>query len=561
MEQDFDVIIVGSGVAGALTAWQLANEQFRVLILEAGERGPERVELVGAYARASLKTPGSPYKGRFGDIKAPSPDSEKDYYEQSTSADLFKSTYQRRIGGSTWHWLGNVPRLIPNDFRMKSVYGVGVDWPITYDELEPWYCEAEQAIGVSGDHAEWNGLLAAYRSRPFPMSKIWSSYGDTKVAEALVGVQFDGVPLALVSTPQARNSQPYDDRPACAGNSSCVPICPIQAKYDATVHLAKAEQAKAILREKSVVTRLEVDEDRHVRRVIYKSWDGQEHTVSGRIVVIAAHAIETAKLLLMSACERTPNGVANSSDQVGRNLMDHLQGAGAALALEPLFPFRGPPTTSGIDNFRDGAFRSTRSAFRMSIGNDGWGRVETPYATVLKLVREENLFGNELKERLAARVTRQFRISYSTEMLPNPENRVTLSDQTDGLGIRRPKLHIKVDEYNKAAFESAWEVMETIFTAMKATEIRIPKDRNDYSGAGHIMGTCRMGNDSTQSVVDSECRAHDHPNLFILGASVFPTCGTANPTLTVAALALRAAKAIKFQLAAEPAGNDVTLHR
>jgi choline dehydrogenase-like flavoprotein len=306
------------------------------------------------------------------------------------------------------------------------------------------------------------------------------------------------------------------------------------------------------LREKSVVTNLAVDEDGCVRRVTYKTWDNTEHTVVARVVVLAAHAIETPKLLLMSAGDRAPCGVANSSDQVGRNLMDHLQGAGVALLPEPVFPFRGPPTTSGIDAFRDGEFRRTRSAFRMSLGNDGWGRVESPYATLLNLVNKQGLFGAELKERLAERITRQFRISYSTEMLPKEENQVTLSDQVDGLGIRKPKLHIKVDEYNKLAFENAWEVMRTIFTSLhvKPEEMVLPTNRNEYSGAGHIMGTCRMGMDPAQSVVDAECRTHDHPNLFILGASVFPTGGTANPTLTVAALSLRAAETIKAQLRA-----------
>jgi len=228
--------------------------------------------------------------------------------------------------------------------------------------------------------------------------------------------------------------------------------------------------------------------------------------------------------------------------------MDHLQGVGTALSREPLFPFRGPPTISGIDVFRDGEFRRLRSAFRMSLGNDGWGRVETPYDTIFKLVKDQGLFGDKLKERLSDLVTRQFRISYSTEMLPRDYNRVTLSEQKDALGIPRPKLQMKLDDYNRLGFQKAWGVMRAIFTAMKADEISTPTDPNKYSGAGHIMGTCRMGEDPASSVVDAECRSHDHPNLFIIGASVFPTGGTANPTLTVAALALRAVDTIKKQI-------------
>jgi len=548
MSDEFDVIVIGAGVAGALTAWKLAEAKLKVLILEAGERGPERVELVGNYATASAKNPRSPYKGADGDKFAPSPESEKDYYEQSASPDLFKSTYERRVGGSTWHWLGNVPRFIPNDFRMRTTYGVGVDWPITYDVLEPWYCKAEHAIGVSGDHEEWQNLLGAYRSQSFPMSKIWASYSDTKVAETIEGLEYEGLKIKILSTPQARNSQPYQGRPLCAGNSTCVPICPILAKYDATVHVDLAESCGALLFEKSVVTKLVIDEDRHIRKVIYKTWDNIELAATGKIVILAAHTIETPKILLMSCSDLAPNGAANSSNQVGRNLMDHLQGVGTALSREPLFPFRGPPTISGIDVFRDGEFRRLRSAFRMSLGNDGWGRVETPYDTIFKLVKDQGLFGDKLKERLSDLVTRQFRISYSTEMLPRDYNRVTLSEQKDALGIPRPKLQMKLDDYNRLGFQKAWGVMRAIFTAMKADEISTPTDPNKYSGAGHIMGTCRMGEDPASSVVDAECRSHDHPNLFIIGASVFPTGGTANPTLTVAALALRAVDTIKKQI-------------
>jgi choline dehydrogenase-like flavoprotein len=110
---------------------------------------------------------------------------------------------------------------------MHSLYGAGLDWPLTYDELEPWYCRAEAEIGVSGDHDEWNGYLGGRRSEPYPMSKIWPAYGDTQVKMIIDGVDIDGIEVRVMSTPQARNSQPYDDRPPCAGNSTCDPICPI----------------------------------------------------------------------------------------------------------------------------------------------------------------------------------------------------------------------------------------------------------------------------------------------------------------------------------------------
>lgn len=548
--KNYDAVVIGAGVAGAMIAWKLAEKGLRVVMLEAGEGDGdrERLELVGNYARAIRKSPASPYYGSVDDTKAPFPDGEDDYYVQD-GATKFKSTYLRRAGGSTWHFLGNVPRFVPGDFRLRSLYDVGIDWPIGYDDLEDWYGKAESEMGVSGDHAEWDGLFGAHRSKGFPMSKVWQSYSDEIVKVAIEGSTFEGVDLRVLSTPQARNSQPYQDRPACAGNSSCVPICPIGAKYDGSVHVRLARKAGVEIQSRTIVRRLEVAPGGRIRAVHFVRWDGSTGTVSGRVVVLAAHAVESPKLLLMSVGQYAPEkGVANSSDQVGRNLMDHLQGQGGAILPQPVYPFRGPPTTSGIDAFRDGKFRNSRAAFRMSLGNDAWGRLASPRDVLLKDLLElknEPLFGEDLRRRFADRITRQFRISYSTEMLPCPENRVTLSDQEDksGFGIPRPKLAMKLDHYNLAAFDYAQRVMAHIFELLGATETKFPEG-GTYSGAGHIMGTCRMGDDPRNSVVNRDCRSHDHPNLFIAGASVFPTSGTANPTLTVAALALRAAETI-----------------
>lgn len=144
--RDFDVVVIGAGVAGAMVAYRLAKAGARVLILEAGSRNPSRAQMAGAYAIAAAKTPHSPYIQAETDAKVPSPDSPTDYYEQLPAPHLlYKSTYERRTGGSTWHWLGHTPRLLRNDFRMKSLYDgpnlppAMVDWPISYDDLEPWY--------------------------------------------------------------------------------------------------------------------------------------------------------------------------------------------------------------------------------------------------------------------------------------------------------------------------------------------------------------------------------------------------------------------------------------
>jgi glucose dehydrogenase len=551
-----DVAIIGGGVAGALLAHRLAMKKFRVVVLEAGPTGAARVDLVSPFARAAIKTPRSPYVDNQPPSPVTSPDSENDYFQAGSAK--FKSTYLRRIGGSTWHMLGNMPRHVPGDFQIAKAYGKGVDWPIGYDDLEPWYSQAEWELGVSGDHGELDGLLGGGRSRPFPMTKIWPAYGDLVVKKAIEGLRYDGIDVRLTATPQARNSRPYDGRPACAGNSSCVPLCPIGAKYDGTVHLKKAEAAGAIIRERAVVTCIEISRStRKVDVLRYVRWDDTGQTdkrLAADVYVLAAHAIESPRLLLASRdADTAPNGVANGSDQVGRNLMDHLQGQYAAVVPTPLYPFRGPPTTVGIDNFRDGAFRSTHAAFRLSIGNDGMGRVESPYKALEKQL-DAGLIGSELRTALGDRLTRQFRISYSTEMLPSSCNRVTLADRPpDRFGLAPPELTMQLDDYNKLAFRKAGELISLIFDRLEVpAQDRVPQAPDTYSGAGHIIGTTRMGRNRETSVVGLDCRTHEHHNLFVVGASVFPTGGTANPTLTVAALALRAADHISNSLRRGP---------
>ena len=548
----FDVVIIGAGVAGALVACVLAQKSLRVLLLEAGETGGNREDLVLRYAAATFKGLGVAYAASD-PSKIPGPEQPADpkdikqardlYYDQQ-GTEKYLSTYERRVGGSTWHWLGHTPRNLPNDFRLKTEYNVGVDWPLGYADLEPWYCKAETELGVAGDDAEWQGVHGAFRSAPFPMPKIWPSWSDLQFARALKATPIDGLILEVLSTPSARNSQAYDGRPPCAGNASCVPICPIGAKYDASVHVKKAVANNAELRERSVVSKLEVDSDQTIHLVRYRKWDGTPGFAWGRIVVLAANAIESPKLLLLSKGDAVPNGVANSSDQVGRNLMDHLQKAVLATSSKPVFPFRGPPSTSGIEVFRDGRFRERRGAFRMSVGNDGWSRAGSPFTDVANLVEAQGLFGQELRERLFHDVSRQVRVSCSVEVLPNPDNRVQLSPLLDASGVPRPQIHFATDDYTRSGFGPALDVMSAILRAIEAVPTSIDRNPLNYTGAGHIMGTCRMGFDRTRSVVDADCRAHDHRNLYIVGSSTFPTCGTANPTITIAALALRAANNI-----------------
>jgi choline dehydrogenase-like flavoprotein len=456
------------------------------------------------------------------------------YYVQ-TGPDTFGSTYERQVGGTTWHWLGTAIRLVPSDFRMQTTYGVGVDWPIAYDDLEPWYLAAEHAIGVAGDGAEDNG---SPRSGNYPMPAIPLTYSDTRFARAATGLG-----LLVTATPQARVSvkDGYNGRPQCCGNAFCLPMCPIGAKYDATVHLDLATQAGAQLMPNSVVCKLDTDAGGTISALHYRRPDRSLGTLTARVFVVAAHAIETPKLLLMSATAKLPNGLANASDQVGRNLMDHPTQLSYALANDPMGPYRAPLTTAGIEQLRDGAERAHRSAFRIEIGNDGWSWPGLDPVSWSRNLIEQGIWGKSLYGKIAELNLRAVRMAALCEQLPDPNSRVTLSDQVDDLGIPRPALNFVVDDYANQGHLAARGQLSAIFQALGVQELT---HVDQVKGAGHIMGTYRMGDDPTTSVTDSFGRTWDHPNLWLAGSGLFPTVGTANPTLTIAALALRAAPEI-----------------
>lgn len=526
-----DVAIIGSGVAGALIAARLAAHGLKVTILEAGDE-VDRSTAVDRYWAAAIKVPECPYPPV---PQAMHPVSDNlDFWYQQAGPDKFASTYIKTVGGTTWHWLGTALRLVPADFELMTRFGQGVDWPIGYTALSSYYDAAERELGVSGDSKD---DLGSPRTAPYPMPAIPQTYLDKQFAAALRDSVYE-----VRSTPQARNSQDQADRPACCGNASCIPVCPVQAKYDATVHVARAVKAGATLLNRTNVVALDVGADNSITAARFIRWDGSAGSIEARHFVVAAHAIESPRLLLNSISERLPNGVANSSGQVGRNLMDHPTQLSWALAEQPVYPYRGPLSTSGIENLRDGDFRRTRGAFRIEIGNDGWSwPTGAPISTAADLANQ-GLRGAELDQALRLQTSRHVRLASLVEQLPDPENRVTLDpQQKDVYGVPLPRLSYRIDDYVRAGLAAARTAHEEVFKQLGVSELH---HSPDVQGAGHIIGTLRMGSDPRTSVVDQELRSHDHPNLFVAGSAVFPTSATANPTLTIAALSLRLADTI-----------------
>jgi choline dehydrogenase-like flavoprotein len=472
--------------------------------------------------------------------------------------------------------------MLPNDFKMKTLYGVGVDWPISYNDLQSAYCRAEAEIGVAANVADQAYLGITFPANyEYPMTSIPLSLVDGSFVSAVQGQSFQGLPLVVSPTPAGRNSQPYAGRRVCAGNTNCTPICPIQAKYDATVTMNNALNTGNVrVLYKTVASKVTVATDHSISGIEfiqYQLGDGPPTGTGvavGQRYVIAAHAIETPKLLLNSTNSAWPNGVANSSGQVGRSLADHPIYLAWGLMPEgkTVFPYRGPVSTSGIESLRDGAFRSQRAAWRIEIGNEGFNwPIGDPYTTVADLIDGTNvshtnplpntpgapqvLFGTALVQQLNNLLTRQFRIGFLVEQVEEDPNNancyiVPSAQYKDRLGIPRPEIHYDLSDYTKEGFKQARILASHVITELLgATELTtdIPPgvftyqgQSYSFQGAGHLMGTYRMGDDPKTSVVDKTQRSWDHNNLFLVGDGVFPTTGTSNPSLTIAALSIQA---------------------
>jgi len=670
-----DVIIVGTGIAGSLIAKLLTDHVFdikkgkmvhradinkgddvrelSILMFEAGLEAGLELDSVSSmtnyneYMRTfylqEAKVPNSPYPNLK---QAPSPNvldmepiippfPDKKGYLVQFGPMPFASDAIRVGGGTTLHWLGTTPRMLPNDFYLKEKYGRGMDWPINYDILKPYYEMAEFEIGVSGNVSKQEYPISEsmeqyYGDYVFPMEEISQSYMDQKIIEGLAGtsvqLNFENIPLMLVPSPQGRNSIPnprygntkiikaeasetgyklvldgsgkeeYKALGAvwnpymgerCEGNASCVPICPVQAKYNALKTLKKAlykvnenenlsRNPHIEVKAQSVVYKLSVDQhDKDkISKVHLRKYVSREKTdfvedvidTSDSIVILAANAFENPKILLNSKYTVIENGqkvektVANNSDQVGRNLMDHMVMLTWGLFPEPVYSYRGPGSTTNISSFRDGSFRSEFSAWISPLDNWGWSWPTFSPGSDLSEFLGEGLFGAELKEALTYRLSRQVLFHFEVEQLPNPNNRVTINDQyLDVLGIPRPVIHYELTDYEKRAMEQAKLASDQMFerlgiedfTKYNATDNNTfvyNNVRYSYNGAGHIVGTHRMGSTPEDSVTNSYCKAWDHPNLYIVGAGNMTTLGTSNPTLTLSAFTIRSVESILADL-------------
>ncbi len=600
----YDAVIVGGGIAGSLIADQLSRAGQRVLILEAGPA--EDLTLAGyenylsRFYQAAGKDNQAPYRHN---PNAPMPRStdagritpgETDASTYLVQAGPYSTdtVYTRVLGGTTMHWEAKTPRMIPEDFEMASRFGHGLDWPIGYRDLEPFYRQAEREIGVSADAGDQAYLGITFPpGYEYPMRGLPLSYLDTMVAGGVDGmpVDLDGEHLSLKVRPfpQGRNGIPnpaydggrgyvpvgavstsqVDQGGRCQGNNNCVPICPVQAKYHAGKTLAKAlSSGKVDLLAQAVAYKVHIDAETgrvtHLEYRAYRDPHSAEYTTGtarGRIVVLCANAIENPRLMLAS-------GLKSSSGLMGRNLMDHAYLLNWALLPRVAGTMRGTNCTGGIVDLRGGSFRRQQAGFSIDIHNDGWGwATGAPYTDLLGIVDDQNKFGPELRQALVSQVSRQLLLAFMTEVPPSPSNRVTVDPAyKDQLGNMRPVISFRVPDYTMRGVAYGRRLARRIFQRLGAEDCTA-YDPSDYGyvtyegqgysirGGNHLAGTHVMGTSKANSVVDATLRCWDHENLYLAGGGAMPTIGTANVTLTLAALCLKSATHMIDQLRTESA--------
>ncbi len=524
-----DFVVIGSGIIGSLTALKLLKQGASVVILEAGPR-VNRGQIVARFRN-------SPRKGDWMSPYPSVPSAPHPIYQPKDSGYLvqagpypYPAEYIRQVGGTTWHWAAQAWRVVPNDMRIKSLYGVGVDWPLTYEELDPFYQEAEEIMGVSGA-----ANTGSPRSKPFPMEPVEETWAMRRFRERLAPGGYE-----VVANTTARNSRSYDGRPACCGNNSCQPICPIDAQYHGGLAAEAAEAAGAKLIANANVYKLEHDTQGRIVAALYYDTDKNSHRVTAKTFILAANGIESPKLLLLSSSDKYPGGLANSSDMVGRNLMDHPSTSLTFYAEDELWLGRGPQSPSSINTLRDGAFRSEHAAYRLDFTN-----ISQVLSATQGLIAE-GVYGAQFEKQLRYRAAHQVNVKNVLEVLPHPENRITLSGQKDTMGIPKPQASYSIDEYTRRGADVSKADFAKIAELMGGTDLRYSPEGN-YANNQHITGTMSMGNDPKTSVVDGFGRTHDHENLFIVSTGVMPTAATCNSTQTGVALALRTTQHILEQ--------------
>jgi choline dehydrogenase-like flavoprotein len=521
-----DVLIVGAGASGGAVAWSLSEAGLRVVCLEQGDWVTPR-QLPHGRDDWELH--------RLTDFNAdPNVRQLASDYPVNDAASTYTPLMFNAVGGSTIHWSAHFPRYHPSDFRVRSLDGVGDDWPLTYDELEPFYDLSDRISGVSGLTGDPSQPPRSPRGTPpLPIGRL----GATMAAG------FDKLGWHWWVSDGAIISEAYDGRPACNLCGPCDIGCPTGARSSADVTFwPRALRNLVELRTGCRVREITVGTDGRARGVVYYDRDGALQEQRAALVVVAANGVGTPRLLLNSRSPSFPDGLANRGGIVGKNLMFHPFAAVAGIFPQALDSWAGPigsvifshefyETDPRRDFVRGFGLQVVRASGPLQAATGGFTGRRLPWGEA-----HHTTFG----ERFGHTVN----IGVMGEDLPEPINEVVLDpDLSDGHGIPAPLVRYRLSDNSLRMLEFGVARAAEVFHAAGATQVI---ENNPFRASGwHLLGTCRMGDDPSTSVVDRWGRAHDVDNLYVVDGSLFVTSAAVNPTTTIQALALRTADYIK----------------
>lgn len=492
-----DIAIVGSGVSGLLAAWAPLQSGARVAMLE----------------RGALKTHSEQLADRqwAADVPGAEPNNET-----APGSPYYPWNYVYGVGGSSLHWSGTTPRFLASDFRMRSAFGVMVDWPLSLEQLRPYYARAEQALGIAG--APDAGSGAGSGGPPLPQARTLPAHPHSPMDRVVAPHLGPFRPL-----PQARPSEPLQGRPACCGSATCE-LCPVDSRFSALNGLsAVLEHPGLELHQQTLASRLRTAAGGGVVEAIEAiDSHGRRLDVRAGRYVLAANGFENPGILLRSELQRT---------DVGRFLFDHGHTTVLVTLDRDVRPGHGATLVTGISEaFRDGSFRSKRAAAILIPYNPG-----APLGPLVSEGVMGRLDGETVRSDALSLWKRTLPLDMLSDDLPQRDRRVSLSSSRDSFGL--PLLQTAYPPPSSYQREGIARVVEQVRRRLAPLGVRAIETRPGPQG-GHLLGTCRMGS-GDDGVVDADLRHLDVENLFVAGGSAFPTYSPVHPTLTIAALALR----------------------
>lgn len=508
-DEPVDFAIVGTGAGGGTLACKLAEHGFSVVAFDAG-----------------------PYFRPLEDFASDEAHQSKLYWtderivEGETPLQLGANNSGKAVGGSTVHFAMVSLRFRPEWFKSRSLLGYGADWPLDWREMWSYYREVEVALGISGPvRYPWGPPRPRYPYRPHELNA--AALVLAKGAEAM-GIKWTPTPLATLSAPRGL-AHP------CVYRGMCVLGCSTNAKQSVLVTwLPRALKAGAEIRDLAMVGKIEHSRSGLVTGVHYHR-EGQWRFQKARNVVVAGYAIETPRLLLNSATSKFPDGLANSSGLVGKNLMVQSNQAVWGRMDQEIRSYKGPPSLAITEhwNYEDEGKDFFGGYCYMSQG-------PLPIVWANTLAAKRGLWGSALSTEME-NYNHSVGLKIVGECLPQERNRVTLAQERDQYGIPIARVSYSYCDNDKRLIRHALNFMGEALRASDARDIWEEED-----DTCHLNGTARMGSDPHTSVVNADCRTWDIPNLWICDGSVFPTVGGVNPSLTIQAIACRTADRIKI---------------